>query len=240
MRSSSDSTSAPLHLPWRTDLFTARFDVIQRRRTGASDVLAARRAALRVLLAAQPGELRFDTAFQREMRRQPLESLDRALALQLASGALKLRRRLDFMLEQFVAGRNHPLPTPIVEILRLGAYQLTELSRVPRFAAVSTAVELAKHDRAHISKPRRALRPEAILLGEELPRDEGAVPEKGVPIGAAEPDLRCVGDARHRRGAKNACVGEGLSHHVRVASRTVPVPVVCRGEPETEDRTASG
>jgi 16S rRNA (cytosine967-C5)-methyltransferase len=115
-----------------------------KRRHPGEDPLAARRAALRVLLASAGGDLRFDTAFERELRRRPLERKDRALARNLASGSLKLRRRLDFIIDQFLEARHRPLPAPIQQILRLGTYQLRELSRVPRFAAVNTSVELAK------------------------------------------------------------------------------------------------
>ena len=113
-----------------------------RRTSGDSRALAGRRAALRVLLSAD--DIPFDVAFDREMERRPLDARDRALARSLAMGSLKLRRRLDFMLEQFLDKKHKPLPTAIREILRMGAYQLTELSRMPDFAAVSTSVELSK------------------------------------------------------------------------------------------------
>ena len=114
------------------------------RRGQGEDQLAARRAALRVLLATASGDLRFDTALERELRRRPLGHPDRALARSIAAGCLKLRRRLDFILEQFVAKKHRPLPGAIQQILRIGVFQLTELSRVPRFASVNTSVELAK------------------------------------------------------------------------------------------------
>lgn len=48
------------------------------------------------------------------------------------------------MLDQIVEPRHRPLPQPIQQILRMGVFQLTELDRVPRHAAVSTAVDMAK------------------------------------------------------------------------------------------------
>lgn len=113
-----------------------------RRTPGDAQALNARRAALRVLLSTD--SIPFDIGFDREMERRPLAPRDRALARSLAMGSLKLRRRLDFMLDTFLEGKHKPLPQAIREILRLGAYQLSELSRVPAFAAVSTSVELAK------------------------------------------------------------------------------------------------
>lgn len=113
-------------------------------RGGAGDDLSARRAALRVLLSAGAGELLFDIAFDRELSRRPLSHKDRALALHIAAGTLKLRRRLDYLIDQFLDTRHKPLPVPIQQILRMGVFQLTELSRVPKFAAVNTSVDLAK------------------------------------------------------------------------------------------------
>jgi 16S rRNA (cytosine967-C5)-methyltransferase len=112
--------------------------------TSRPDPLAARRAALRVLFGVAKDHLTFRTAFERETARRRLEGRDRALAHTLAAGAVKLRRRLDFIVNLYVTSQKRPLPGPILEILRLGTFQLTELERVPRHAAVSTSVELAK------------------------------------------------------------------------------------------------
>lgn len=108
------------------------------------DPLAARRAALRILLAVAKEQLPFRTAFAQEMQKRQLDPKNLALAHTLAAGTLKLRRRIDFIIAGYVTTKQKPLPLPITEILRLGAFQLTELERIPRHAAVSTAVELAK------------------------------------------------------------------------------------------------
>ena len=63
---------------------------------------------------------------------------DRRLAYELAAGVLRRRAQLDGMLELATADpRLH-------DVLRLGAYQLRALARVPAYAAVSTSVELAR------------------------------------------------------------------------------------------------
>jgi len=63
---------------------------------------------------------------------------DRRLAYELAAGVLRRRAQLDGMLELATADpRLH-------NVLRLGAYQLHALARVPAYAAVSTSVELAR------------------------------------------------------------------------------------------------
>jgi len=67
-----------------------------------------------------------------------LAERDRRLAYELAAGVLRRRAELDRALELATAD---PL---LHDILRLGAYQLRALARVPPYAAVSTSVELAR------------------------------------------------------------------------------------------------
>ena len=67
-----------------------------------------------------------------------LSERDRRLAHELSAGVLRFRRELDRELDLARADlRLH-------DVLRLGAYQLRRLARVPAHAAVSTSVELAR------------------------------------------------------------------------------------------------
>jgi len=67
-----------------------------------------------------------------------LDERDRRLAHELAAGVLRRQHELDAALDLAHAdARLH-------DVLRLGAYQLQRLSRVPAHAAVSSAVELAR------------------------------------------------------------------------------------------------
>lgn len=67
-----------------------------------------------------------------------LAERDRRLAYELSAGVLRRQRELDTALE---LDRADPR---LHDVLRLGAYQLRWLSRVPAHAAVSTSVELAR------------------------------------------------------------------------------------------------
>lgn len=67
-----------------------------------------------------------------------LPERDRRLAYELSAGVLRWRRTLDDALDL-----RHTDPR-LHDILRLGAYQLRRLERVPAHAAVSTSVELAR------------------------------------------------------------------------------------------------
>ncbi|HEX3549594.1 MAG TPA: transcription antitermination factor NusB, partial [Candidatus Elarobacter sp.] len=83
-------------------------------------------------------------ALDYRLRKASLEPRDRAFATELAYGAIKMRRFLDFQLAPYVGERVKTLPQPIAEILRLGAYQLRAMEGVEAYAAVSESVGLAR------------------------------------------------------------------------------------------------
>ncbi|HEY6785098.1 MAG TPA: transcription antitermination factor NusB, partial [Gemmatimonadales bacterium] len=78
----------------------------------------------------------FDQARDRAVT--TLDPRDRRLAHELAAGVLRRRAELDRTLD---LSRADPR---LHDVLRLGAYQLRWLDRVPAHAAVSTSVELAR------------------------------------------------------------------------------------------------
>jgi 16S rRNA (cytosine967-C5)-methyltransferase len=69
---------------------------------------------------------------------------DRRLAHELAAGVLRQRSVLDQQLAPLVARGWDSVAAELQDILRMGAYQLTALERVPPHAAVDTSVALAK------------------------------------------------------------------------------------------------
>jgi 16S rRNA (cytosine967-C5)-methyltransferase len=102
---------------------------------------AARHAALRVLRAVRGGDFA-DRAIRREVDR--LETRDRAWTRELVLGTLRLRARLDYRLAHFTRRSLDTLDADVLDILRLGVYQLIEMGGVPAYAAISQSVELAK------------------------------------------------------------------------------------------------
>ncbi len=83
-----------------------------------------------------------DRAFDRKA--DLLNAADRRLAQELSYGVLRLQGRLDWILEPLVRGGLKALHPEVLDILRLGAYQLLELDRIPAYAAVSEAVSAAR------------------------------------------------------------------------------------------------
>lgn len=107
-----------------------------------ASVSPARAAAHRVLLRVFE-----DGAYADHALRAAAEGLDdrtRALATQLAYGAVQRVRTLDHAVESLGRRPVRKLDPPVRAALRLGAYQLGFLDGVPRYAAVNESVELVR------------------------------------------------------------------------------------------------
>lgn len=102
----------------------------------------ARIAAYDILTAVSAGSADLPTAiaFARTGLR---DDRDRALAAEIASGVQRWRAALDHLIVGFSKRSISRLDPEIVEILRLSAYQLLHLTRVPASAVVDDAVNLA-------------------------------------------------------------------------------------------------
>lgn len=104
-------------------------------------VAPARTAALKTLRAIREGAFA-DHALDRHARE--LADADRRLAQELVYGVQRLRGRLDYLIDCLVTSGLASLEPDVLDVLRLGAYQLLELDRVPAYAVVDEAVEAAR------------------------------------------------------------------------------------------------
>jgi 16S rRNA (cytosine967-C5)-methyltransferase len=101
----------------------------------------ARSAALAILQGVRDGAP-FDVALDKAVTL--LAEDDRRLAHELAAGVLRERAPLDLLLTPHVARGWDAVQPLLQDVLRLGAYQLAALDRIPAHAAVSETVELAR------------------------------------------------------------------------------------------------
>ena len=106
-----------------------------------ADGLAARRAALQILSDVREGRP-FDAALDHAVG--SLGEADRRLAHEMAAGVLRQQSALDTRLGALVPRGWESVAPALRDVLRLGAFQLTALDRVPPHAAVDTSVSLAK------------------------------------------------------------------------------------------------
>ena len=128
----------------------------------------AREAALEVLTACRRNGAWVDGALKHTLRRNALTGRDAAFVSRLTYGVVQNRIYLDFCLARCLTQRPEKLEPLLLDILRLGAYQILLMDKVPVNAAVNEAVEMAK---AH-KLTRAAGLVNAVLRSVDRRRDE--------------------------------------------------------------------
>lgn len=104
----------------------------------------ARETALRVLIGCRTKDAWADAALKAQIQRDGLSAADAALCSRMVYGVLQNQFLLDYYLGAYCSQRTDHLQPPLLEILRLGAYQILYLDKVPDYAAVNQSVELAR------------------------------------------------------------------------------------------------
>jgi 16S rRNA (cytosine967-C5)-methyltransferase len=103
---------------------------------------SARELARRVLARVERGGAWATLALDAELERSTLDDRDRRLAAELVYGVLRHQTRLDRALSAHADLRR--TPAAVVLVLRVAAYQLLFLDRIPAHAAVDDAVNAAR------------------------------------------------------------------------------------------------
>ncbi|HJQ11028.1 MAG TPA: 16S rRNA (cytosine(967)-C(5))-methyltransferase RsmB [Gemmatimonadaceae bacterium] len=106
-----------------------------------SGVTAARAVAAEICVDLRRGEF-LDQSFDRRIA--PLDARDRRWTRELVYGMLRHRASLDAILSERVRGGLVRLDPDVIDLLRLGVYQLLYMGSVPAYAAIAQTVELAK------------------------------------------------------------------------------------------------
>jgi 16S rRNA (cytosine967-C5)-methyltransferase len=106
-------------------------------------IAPARLAAYQVLRAVSSGRSDLPTALAK-VRGTLNDERDRALAGEIATGTLRWQGAFDAVIASFAGRPSRKLDGEILDILRMTAFQLLHLDRVPASAAVNDAVDLAR------------------------------------------------------------------------------------------------
>jgi len=112
----------------------------------------ARTAAFDILLRVEQQDA-FAVELLHSARLEPLSAVDRGLATELVMGVLRWRSRLDEDIARAAARGLDKLDVEVLTALRIAAYQLRYLSRVPAHAAINDSVELVKRARKRSAMP---------------------------------------------------------------------------------------
>ncbi len=86
-------------------------------------------------------------------RMDALSAPDRALAMEIVMGVLRWRSRLDSEIARLSFTPFRKLDVEVLTALRMGAYQVLFLGRIPARAAINESVELVKHSRKASAAP---------------------------------------------------------------------------------------
>lgn len=147
-------------------------------------VSPARAAAFDILLRVEQQSAYADELLHSQIL-HPLSLLDRALATELVMGVLRWRSRLDSALARLSRQPLEKLDTEVLVALRMAAYQLGFLDRIPAHAAVDESVELTKRAGKRFAAPfvnavlrRLAKTPRALRPAAAPPADAADLAEQ--------------------------------------------------------------
>ena len=150
----------------------------------AGPVSQARYEALRILVRVEEDRAFADIVLEHALEHARLDSREAGLCTELVYGTLRWRRHLDWRLAPHLNRPLDKLDPWVRTVLRLTAYQIFFLDRVPRWAAVDEAVSLAK------LKARKPGPPEFVnAVLRSLTRAAGPPPLPALPVEAAA--VRC-------------------------------------------------
>lgn len=103
--------------------------------------MTARSAAVKALLTIQEEGGYSNIVLDELLESVSLASADRALASRLLYGVTERRLTLDYLLNKTASTPVKKMQPAVREILRVGAYQLVYMDKMPSFAVVNEAVE---------------------------------------------------------------------------------------------------
>jgi len=143
-------------------------------------VTDARAAAAATCADLRAGEL-LDGSFDRRVGDEfHLDARDRRWTRELVYGMLRRRSRIDAFLNERVRNGIARLDGDLLDLLRLGAFQLLYMGSVPAYAAIAQTVELAKR-RHGIGASKLA---NAVLRRLDRERDALRLPTPSDPLDA--------------------------------------------------------
>jgi len=108
-----------------------------------AEISPARKAAFSILMAIERGQAHSDDLL-RGRAVNALSAPDRNLATALVLGVLRWQIRLDSQLQALLKRPGGKLDPEILIALRLGAFQILHMDRIPARAAIDESVKLAK------------------------------------------------------------------------------------------------
>ncbi len=195
----------------------------------------ARVAAFQILLRVER-ENAYASELLHSSQCAELTTVDQGLTTELVMGVLRWRSRLDATIAEVSSRALSRLDIEVLTALRMGAYQLGWLDRVPPRAALHESVELVKRSRKHSAAPFA----NAILR--RLAETQGSTKQQKNILSAADPDEVANASAHpswlvHRWAAQ---FGLELTHQICAYNQKVPITTIRLRVPAEEELRDSG
>lgn len=106
--------------------------------------MTARELAINILYKIENAESYSNIEIDKEFNKSDLDALDKSLASELVYGVLTWKITLDEIIQRYSNIKLRKISNWILNILRIGIYQIVFLDRIPESAAVNESVKLAK------------------------------------------------------------------------------------------------
>lgn len=106
--------------------------------------MTARELAINILYKIENAESYSNIEIDKEFNKSDLSALDKGLASELVYGVLTWKITIDEIIKRYSSVKLKKISPWILNILRIGIYQIVFLDRIPESAAVNESVKLAK------------------------------------------------------------------------------------------------
>jgi len=107
--------------------------------------ISPRTLALEILNRVESTDAYADILIEEAFKRHSLKEADKGLLTELVYGILRWRARIDWTISLFSSVKPSKMELAVLNILRIGVYQLLFLDRIPASAAVNESVKMAKN-----------------------------------------------------------------------------------------------
>lgn len=135
-------------------------------------MISARKAAFEILLKIQKEKAYSNLVLENSGYINQLDSRDKALVSALVYGVIERQITLDYQLSLYLSKPLSKLKNDVLCILRLGAYQILFMEKIPQSAAVNESVKLSKSCCSYASSLINAVLRKVSKNGLVLPDEE--------------------------------------------------------------------
>lgn len=104
----------------------------------------AREVALKVLYAAHKEGAYINIELNKKMSEIKLSNVDKNLVTEICHGVLKYKITLDYIIRKNSSLRLNKIAAYVLNVLRMGVYQIKFMDKIPESAAVNESVSLAR------------------------------------------------------------------------------------------------